>query len=434
MTRASVDQVVQLGVEYTSGTRMAATRRLPGLNFSLTPQAETQRFRGKGYNIDTTSVIHKLWQTGTYDGILDYNQIVYPLSGLIGLVGTGPVVIGATAGYTWDFNPVSTGADPYPKTFSLEEGDAEAAQVSTFLKFNSLNIDWTNDSLTFSGNAYSRIPTDSLTLTALTDEEQTITKSGTVTGGTFTITYSAQTTSAIAYDATAATIQTALEALSNLAPGDVEVYGGPISTTAVTIVFKGTLAGTNVAAITVDSTSLTGGGSYAVATSVAGGAAITSIAQRPVSRMQVDIYVDTSAGALGTTKVTEAYAGSLSIGDKTNPFWALNTDYDSFKDIVRIPAEVNFSFSTAHNSQSRALFSSLSTNPTKYVRFKAVGENIGASADEQITIDMVGNFMSPEKQEDVNGVYGYKFNFASIHDTTLGEAYNIHVVNRLTTI
>lgn len=47
------------------------------------------------------------------------------------------------------------------------------------------------------------------------------------TAGNWTITYSGQTTGNIAYNATASTVQTALEALSNLDAGDVLVTGGP---------------------------------------------------------------------------------------------------------------------------------------------------------------------------------------------------------------
>lgn len=45
------------------------------------------------------------------------------------------------------------------------------------------------------------------------------------TGGTFTLTFNSQTTAAIAYNATAAAIQAALEALNNVRPGDVAVQG-----------------------------------------------------------------------------------------------------------------------------------------------------------------------------------------------------------------
>lgn len=90
-----------------------------------------------------------------------------------------------------------------------------------------------------------------------TAEVQTLTESGTITGGTYTITFNGQTTTDIAFDATAAEVQTALEALSNVAPGDIAVTGGPVNTTPLTLTFYGNLIG-NVNAVTVDNTGLTG--------------------------------------------------------------------------------------------------------------------------------------------------------------------------------
>lgn len=80
---------------------------------------------------------------------------------------------------------------------------------------------------------------------AVTNEVQTLTVTGAPTGGTFTITWSGQTTAALAYNATAAQVQAALEALSNIAPGDVVVTGnagGPW-----TLTWGGTQLGENVA-------------------------------------------------------------------------------------------------------------------------------------------------------------------------------------------
>jgi len=110
---------------------------------------------------------------------------------------------------------------------------------------------------------------------AVSNEVQTVTITGAPTGGTFTITWSGQTTTAIAYNATAATVQTALEALSNIAPGDVVVTGnagGPY-----TLTWGGTQLGENVAAPTATA-SFTGGTSpgVTIATTTAGGTAATA--------------------------------------------------------------------------------------------------------------------------------------------------------------
>lgn len=103
-----------------------------------------------------------------------------------------------------------------------------------------------------------------------TNEVQTVTITGSPTGGTFTLTYSGQTTGTIAYNASASTVQTALEALSNIGVGDVAVTGsagGPY-----TVAFKGDLGLQNVSAMTASGAGLTGGSSpsVSIATATAG--------------------------------------------------------------------------------------------------------------------------------------------------------------------
>ncbi|MGW0948431.1 phage tail tube protein [Streptomyces sp. NPDC002623] len=97
-----------------------------------------------------------------------------------------------------------------------------------------------------------------------TDEVQTVTITGTPTGGTYTLTFNGQTTAGIVYNATFSQVQSALEALSNIAPGDVVCAGGPHPGTAVTVTFGGAYDGTDVPQMTASAASLTGGSSPAV--------------------------------------------------------------------------------------------------------------------------------------------------------------------------
>ncbi len=73
-----------------------------------------------------------------------------------------------------------------------------------------------------------------------TGEVQWVAHDATVTG--MTITYDGQTTGNVA-GMTAAQVKTALEALSNIAPGDVATTGGPMGTARVEVAFQGALAG-----------------------------------------------------------------------------------------------------------------------------------------------------------------------------------------------
>lgn len=93
---------------------------------------------------------------------------------------------------------------------------------------------------------------------------QTLSLTGTPTGGTFTITYNGQTTAAIPYNATGAQVQAALVLLSNIGPGQVLCTGGALPGTGVICTFAGLMASLPVIAMTVTA-SLTGGSSPAAA-------------------------------------------------------------------------------------------------------------------------------------------------------------------------
>lgn len=95
-----------------------------------------------------------------------------------------------------------------------------------------------------------------------TNEVQTATVSGTPTGGTFKLSYRGAVTASIAYNAAAATVQAALEALRTIGTGNVTVSGsagGPY-----TITFVSALAGVNAVLIKLYENALTGGTSPTV--------------------------------------------------------------------------------------------------------------------------------------------------------------------------
>lgn len=88
------------------------------------------------------------------------------------------------------------------------------------------------------------------------NEQQRIALSNT-DGGTFTVSFGGSTTGPIAYDATSSEVDAALEALGNIASGDLTCAGGPLPGSPVTVTFGGTLAGTNQPAMTIDDSGLT---------------------------------------------------------------------------------------------------------------------------------------------------------------------------------
>lgn len=143
-------------------------------------------------------------------------------------------------------------------------------------------------------------------------EGQTVTLDA--TAGTFALTFDGETTAAIAYNAAASAVQSALLALSNLQSGDVTVTGnagGPY-----TVTFAGQYAGQNVPALVSDVSALekgaggAGSGTATVATVGAGGGSTVSDGREVAAGILLESvnleFGDTVAGMLIHGSVLEA--------------------------------------------------------------------------------------------------------------------------------
>lgn len=144
---------------------------------------------------------------------------------------------------------------------------------------------------------------DTTAVTAGVNEVQTIVIDA--TGGTYTVTFNGQTTSAIAYNADPATTETALRALSSIGGTNVACTG---SAQNITVTFQSALAATDVAQMTTNAASLTGGAQTATVTTTTAGVAASSVT------LAINAYDPTSGkssalltGAAVTTATTNGY-------------------------------------------------------------------------------------------------------------------------------
>jgi PKD repeat protein/type 1 glutamine amidotransferase len=138
-----------------------------------------------------------------------------------------------------------------------------------FDRHNNLWLVTGDDTPAGSGNSGGFAPFNDM----LTNETQTV-RTLNATGGTWTITFDGQTTAPIAFNATAADVRAALEALDNLGAGDVAATGGPANTSNVSVNFRGARSEGDVPQMTTDASELTGGATpptAPVATTTGGG-------------------------------------------------------------------------------------------------------------------------------------------------------------------
>lgn len=150
-----------------------------------------------------------------------------------------------------------------------------------------------------------------------TDAEQTITITGGPTGGNFRLVWGGQTTATIPYNASAATVQAALQALSSIGVGNATVTGGPGPNTAWVVTFRGALGGTAQANINPTGLGgLTGGTSVAVtATTTQTGGQPQGPASNPVL---FEVVPDAPDGGQYWPRIYYDVGGGLIVLELTN--------------------------------------------------------------------------------------------------------------------
>lgn len=159
------------------------------------------------------------------------------------------------------------------------------------------------------------------------NEQQTIDlASGTASGGTFTATFSGQTTSAVDYNASAATFQAALEALNTIGAGNVSVSGTDVNTGYV-VTFTNSLGYQNVAEMTVNGGSLTGSSPVIQITTTQAGSTGDDVVL-DYSDVSVLYGLSDASRILNSLTISSTYTGNIGL-PKTN---SDGTEYVEYRD------------------------------------------------------------------------------------------------------
>ena len=154
-------------------------------------------------------------------------------------------------------------------------------------------------------------------LNSQTNEQQTITLTGSPTAGTFTLDYGSGTPVSVAWNATAAQVQTALETLSTISSGDVKVTGSQLPDAPIVVEFTGALAATDVNALTIDTTGLTGGTGGNVTETIKGSATVGVLdGKATASLVNGQIRITDSVSGYSKSDFAMTYSGD---GTLTTP-------------------------------------------------------------------------------------------------------------------
>lgn len=161
--RASVFGQVQLGLETTHGTLVAANRLLTSFDVMPTADVGVDIYRPQGNKFPTVAVAGKDFTTARIAGKPTYSELIYPFSSLFGAATiTGPNTDG---GYTHTYNPAATAPDAF-SSFTVERGSSVGAERFTYGMFSQFGLNFDRDRADLSGAMLGRAQTTGITMTA----------------------------------------------------------------------------------------------------------------------------------------------------------------------------------------------------------------------------------------------------------------------------
>lgn len=438
--RAVAQESSVIGIETTEGTAPSTVaKRLLSVGFNISEASEHDVVQPMGLLVPTGTPIRQNWSTweigdGSY---MDYNALLYLFSFLFGPPTTTTPGGGTNAReHVW-----TPGAGALAKTtFTARKGTptingvAGTAEQSVGNTLNSLTLGFSRTAeQELSGNGFGQAPDYSASIDV--NEIVTLAETGTISGGTYTISFGGQTTGAIAFDAVAATIETAFEALSTVGAGNGTVTGGPVHTTPVVITFTEDLANQNVGTVTVGVGSLTGSTpGISVAVTQAGG--FQDIAVVPVLAGEVDVYLDSSWANLGTTKLLSDFSAEFSISDLYSMLWVLNSALSSYKESVLQRPQASLNLELGNDAVSRALVTDMRAGTTKFCRIKAAkgANSIESGQAYELRIDAAWFINEAPAAGDIDGASTLPFGGRIGYDGTGGAWLRIFLRNGLASV
>jgi hypothetical protein len=332
--RSSISQSVQIGVETTPGTSVAATRRLQSIGFKLGPKVESSTVLPVGQKYPSLAIVGKEWSEADLSGMPVYTELPYIFSSLTSTATSVVETMDAavhTTGFTWTFDSATFGDDT-PKTFTIEQGSAFRAHKVTNGIITAFNLDWSRTETKIGGTLLGTAITDGITMT-----------------------------------------------------------GSP-----------------------------------------------TGLSQVPVRPNHWSVFLDNSAAALGTTKLTRALKGDLKISDRFGPLWVVDSAQSSFVNTVEIEPKVEFSIMQMADAAAMGNLTAMRAGSTKFMRLIATGPQIYSNGGVQVyhtfTIDMAGQIGDIEPFEDQDGVYAITWDFKAVYDSTWNKTFQVKVCTTTATL
>lgn len=186
--------------------------------------------------------------------------------------------------------------------------------------------------------------------------------------------------------------------------------------------------------VSVDGTLM--GQAMSDAFTLTGGA--TALPFYPIEGVKSDVYLDSTFGGIGTTKLTRNFSASFSLGNLWVSGTPMNSTQTSFSYVVPTRVDASFTLRLGADEVGMPINISYRTGTVYYVRVEVKnGTQIdsGVAASEyRLTLNVPVKCVEPGAFDEETGLLVIEPTFRLVNDATAGYAWNLQVVNTQTAI
>ena len=157
----------------------------------------------------------------------------------------------------------------------------------------------------------------------------------------------------------------------------------------------------------------------------------------PILPAQVCVYLDPTAGAIGTTRLTRDFLTSVEISGLFGPIWPLDCTIASFAATVPLKPDTTVHLQLGNDAQGREPVTAMRLGDSRFCRIQATGPQIDAGPPVQnhrLTIDLALKVVDAPARGDSDGLSTLDWTFGIFNDPTFGKAMSIELITNLATL
>lgn len=162
----------------------------------------------------------------------------------------------------------------------------------------------------------------------------------------------------------------------------------------------------------------------------------TAVPQIPIVPKHVDVYMDSTSAALGTTKLLRLMNWEFGLRNRFAPLWVVDSAQTSYAASIETAIDASVKLKMMADAQGMALLADARSVAKKFIRIVATSDILaGVAFPHKLQIDMCAEVKSyPGSIGDAEGVYAIEWELGLVHDAAWGKAFTVALTNTRATL